>query len=176
MVTLTQEQLDALLTVTPDGDLRVDRRTLVALVSSTLGGDVTPSVSVSRADYAVDDDGSPVLETRSATGLWWVPDEHDEAVVGVWLVDGRAFTVTEEGITLSPVALDESIVARATAAAGAVPCDKPIRTFVVRDARVTRPQDLLEDGDMPAFDAGELGVVLVIPIGAEKALMRRFNC
>lgn len=176
MLTLTQEQLDALLTILPNGDLRLDRQTLAQLVAQALDTDATPRVALTGMDYAEDDNHAPVPDTRAATGVWWVADEHDEAMVGTWTVDGRAMTVAEEGITLSPVAEDESLVARATRAAEAVPADKPIKVFVTRDGRITRPHDLLDDEDLAAFEAGKLGVVMVMPLGGDKAIMRRHNC
>lgn len=193
LLCLSETELDAAVAIRDGGEIVVGRDAVVRLVAKALGTDAVPRVAVTKADYAETADGSPLPETRSAAGIWWVPDEEDDAEVGVWSLDGLAFSVTQEGLTDAPISEDQSCIDRACRAVASGYPDgevtelglvrgtvdgnaKSVRVFAVRDARITRVEDLLSPDELGRFRAGALGVALVLDIGGGKALLRKHDC
>lgn len=193
LLSLSQVELDASVAIRDGGDIEVDRDSIAGLVGRALGTDAIPRIALTKADYAETADGAPVPETRSAAGIWWVPDEEDDAEVGTWSLDGLAFSVTQVGLQDAPVSEDQSLVDRACRAVasgypdgevaelglvrGAVDGNaKDIRVFAVRDPRVNRVEDLLSPDELARYRAGTLGVAVVLDIGGGKALVRKHDC
>jgi hypothetical protein len=170
-----------------DGSIVVDTDAVARLLSKSLGL-VGIRVGVSNADYLQHEDATPEPDTRTATGIWWHSHGDDTALIGGFIIEGRAMTITTEGESESPVAESIDVVDRATKAIASqyegaeiletglfkftAPAGEGLaRVVVTRDHRVRRPQDVLDPDELEAFGAGSLGFVIVQLIGGEKALV-----
>lgn len=193
LLTLNDDEAEDAIRIESDGTPVADGSVVASLVARALGLDAAPRIAVTMVDYAQSASGEPVPSTRTATGIYWIPDGHDHAMMGTWTLDGSAFTVVEQGLVEPPVAQDPALIARATSAVasgyadgrvveaglasatvrGSVRC---IRVFVLRDARVTRPEDLLSTEEMSRLRDGSLGFATVLDIGGGKAIVRKHEC
>jgi hypothetical protein len=187
LVHLEPLELDAIAIIGDAGVLGVDTDALAKRVSKVIGS-IGVRVAVSNADYLQHGDGTPESGTRTVSGMWWLSHGDDTALVGGFIIDGLAMTVTTEGETESPLAEDNEILARATRGiasqyAGSevlgngvvrVPAQsgqKPVRVVVTRDYRIRRPQDLLGSDELDEFDNGRLGLAVFQVVGGSKALV-----
>lgn len=191
LVKLSDAQVAAIFRVLPDGALDVDMSEVSAHIADADDVPSEPRCALMSADYLRDAEGVRVEGTFKASGLWWVSDEHDEAIVGTWMVDGRAMTVLEEGLRDAPVSDDQSLLSRATRVIAAeypaaeavseslirLPGSTPsqIRVTVARDPRIVRPQDLLDAVELSAYEDGRLGVAVVQLTGDGTALTRKYG-
>ena len=122
------------------------------------------------------------------SGIWWHPKGDDTALIGGFIIEGHALSITTEGEGESPLAEGAEVIERATKAIASqhegsevlepglfqVPSltgEKPVRVVVTRDYRIRRPQDLLDAGELAEFSAGRLALVIVQMIGGDKALV-----
>ena len=189
LLALTQDELDGSLVLGASRTLVVLREALGSLVERAVG-DGPVVVAVSVADYSQTAAGEAVLDTRSAKGLWWVPRGHDTALVGTWVIDGRAMTVETEAERLAPIAEDVELLERATrrVAEDLVGADfvrpgvlftdggqRTVRVVVTRDARVSRPEDLLTPEELESHRAGVLGLASVFVGSRGLALVRKIG-
>ncbi|PKQ16713.1 MAG: hypothetical protein CVT67_02785 [Actinobacteria bacterium HGW-Actinobacteria-7] len=123
-----------------------------------------------------------------ASGIWWHSKGDDTALIGGFIIEGYAMTITTEGERECPVAESVDIIDRATRAIAsqyegaeivdtglfkfiAPAGEKPVRVVVTRDHRVRRPQDILDPGECELLDADSLGLSIVQLVGGEKALV-----
>lgn len=193
LLKLDKHELDRAVRIASDGAVRIDTSFVATLVARCLDTDATPHIAVSVVDYAETPSGEPVPETRVAAGIYWIPDEEDAAEVGRWSLDGSAFSTQAEGLKDSPVSEDASLINRATRAIASSyenarvvepstvltavdDGELRVRVFAIRDARVSRPEDLLAADESAEHHAGRLGVATVLLIGGGKALVRKYGC
>lgn len=187
LVHLGPEELDRIVMISDDGDIRVDTTILARVVSRTVGF-LGVRVGVAGVDYSQHEDGTPEPATRTASGIWWHSHGDDTATIGGFVIDGLAMTVTTEGEDESPVAESDEVIDRATKAIasqyeggevvgpGLIEIPGPsgmrrARVVVTRDHRVRRPQDLLDTEELAALHLREFGLVIVQLIGGSKALV-----
>lgn len=187
LVQLQPAELDAIVPIRNGGEIDADADALAKLISRVIRL-VGVRVGVSGADYYEDMDRAAEPSTRSANGIWWLPHGDDTALIGGFVVDGLAMTVTTEGEGEAPLAEGVEILDRATKAIasqheGAVIVEpglfevpfpagvKPVRLVVTRDHRIRRPQDALSADEFSALETDRLAFVIVQLIGGEKALV-----
>lgn len=187
MLTLGENELDGAISIGDDGSIDVDTDVLARLISRAVGL-LGIRVGVASVDYLQHEDGAPELATRSASGIWWHSHGDDTAMIGGFLIDGLAMTVTTEGEGESPVAESVGVIDRATKAiatqhegaevvdSGLIEVPRPTeaqraRVVVTRDYRVRRPQDLLKTDELREYQLNRFGIVIVQLIGGDKALV-----
>lgn len=189
LIALKQGQLDDLAPIAADGSMNVDTDILAAILIKALE---VPFVrlAVSSADYDQHDDGTPEPATRAITGIWWLSHGDDRALIGGFIIEGRALTISTEGEGESPLAEGIDILDRATGAIASqypgsevvdtgsvrarLPAEmKPVRVVVTRDYRIRRPQDVLSLNQCRELKAGRLGLAIVQVIGGDKALVMK---
>ncbi|KAF0209328.1 MAG: hypothetical protein FD171_53 [Actinobacteria bacterium] len=187
LVQLQPGELDCIATIGDDGELVIDTEAVASCLSRAMRL-VGIRVGVAGADCLRHGDGTPEPATRNLTGIWWLYHGDDTALVGGFVVDGLAMTITTEGEGEAPLAEGVEIIGLATRAIASqydgaemvdvglvkVPSpsgEKPVRVAVTRDHRIRRPQDILSAGELRNFESGQLGLVIVQLIGAEKALV-----
>lgn len=189
LINLSDAQVAAMFRVLPDGGLDVDMSEVCERIAEVQDIPCQPRCALISADYLQDANGVPTEGTFTASGLWWVPDEHDEAIVGTWNVERLMLSITEEGLVDAPVSEDQSLLSRASRAVaetvnGTVDSNgfveyvgddasaRRVAVAVVRDARVARPQDYLSSELAREFGRGRLEAASVLLVGDGKALVR----
>ena len=187
LVRLTQDQLEELAPIAGDGSISVSLETLTRLLSKPLQC-VGLRASVASVDYLQHDTGEPETGTRALSGIWWLSHGDDTSLIGGFVVDGRAMTITTEGENESPLAESIEVLDRATRAIASqydgatvvrpgdfqVPLIRGVklaRVVVTRDHRIRRPQDILTGSELAGLNAGHLGLAVVQTIGGNKALV-----
>lgn len=187
LVHLEAGQLDEIVAIGVDGSVDVSTEALARVISKELGV-LGVRVAVSNADYLQHEDGSPEPATRTVSGIWWHPKGDDTALIGGFIIEGHALSITTEGEGESPLVEGAEVIERATKAIASqhegsevlepglfrVPSltgGKPVRLVVTRDHRIRRPQDLLDAVEWVEFDAGILALAIVQMIGGGKALV-----
>ena len=187
LIHLESGEVDAIIRFVGDGSVDAGREALARVLSKHVGS-VGLRVAVSNVDYLQHEDGTPELGTRTAAGIWWLPKGDDTSLIGGFVIEGHALTITTEGEGESPLAEDAEFIDRATRAIasqyegsevlepGLMQVSEPsgskrARVFVTRDHRVRRPQDLLDPGELASLGEGRLGLVIVQMIGGGKALV-----
>lgn len=187
LVHLEPAELDNIATINTEGSLDIDTGAVAKVVGRSLGL-VGVRVAVDSADYLQREDGTPEPDTRTVSGIWWHSRGDDTALIGGFIIEGQALTVTTEGEGESPLAEDIEVIDRATKAIASqyegaeivetglvrVPGatdGKPARVVVTRDHRVRRPQDILTADAYVAFQGGGFGLAIVQTIGGGKALV-----
>lgn len=187
LVHLDAHQLNSVMLIESDRSIVVSTDALARLLSKSLGL-VGIRVGVSNADYLQQEHGTPEADTRTISGVWWHPHGDDTALIGRFIIEGHALTITTEGEGESPLAECIDIIDRATRAIasqyeGAEIVDtglirvlgpsgvKAARVVVTRDHRVRRPEDVLVGDEFGEFRGNRFGLVIVQLIGGEKALV-----
>ena len=187
LVRLTQAQLNTIAPIQEDGSIGVNSEALSRLIAKHLGV-VGIRTGVGAVDYCQRDDGTPEPATRSLSGIWWHPQVADTALIGGFIIDGLAMTISTEGEGESPFAEDQDILQRATSAiASQYPSSevarpgvlrlktvagvKTARVVVTRDHRIRRPEDLLSPEELSEFRVGKMGLAIMQMIGGGKALV-----
>lgn len=187
LVHLESDKLDAVTCLAGDGSIDVDTCTLARMLSRHTGL-AGLRVAVSNVDYLQHEDGTPEPGTRTAAGIWWLPKGDDTSLIGGFIIEGHALTITTEGEGESPLADDSEVIDRTTRAiasqyedsevlkpglmqVGEPSGSKQARVLVTRDHRIRRPQDLLSPDEVEQLSAGDIGLVIVQMIGGGKALV-----
>lgn len=187
LVHLGRDELDRVITIEADGSVTADTDVLANAISRALGV-LGVRVALAALDYLQHEDRTPEADTRSASGIWWKSHGNDTALIGGFIIDGHAMTMTTEGEGESPLAESDEIVDRATRAIASqyqgaeivgtglinIPGPsggKAARVVVTRDYRVRRPQDVLGRDEVLKYDGDHLGLAIVQVIGGEKALV-----
>lgn len=194
LVTLSQEQLDAVAPIAEDGSITVVRDALFGVLDEALGTTLT-GLAVSSVDYSQYGDGTPEPDTRTVKGIAWTSVGDNRCRKWSFHTDGKAMSVTDEGEHRCPICEDAELVARGiiaiadqyegtaidernnrltvTLPSGEV---KKARVVVTHDPRVLRPEDVLDnDMELMAYRAGTLGVVIVLPRDGGQALVRKMG-
>jgi len=194
LINLTQQQLDTIAPINPDGVMVADTDALAIILAQSIG---VPEVQVAlnRVDYDQHEDGTPEPDTRTVRGICWLPLGHDDRChKWSFRADGRALSTTDEHEQPCPISEDASLMARAiTAIADSYPDSeiddrtarisiflpsgghKLVRVVVTQDPRVIRPEDTIEGLELIAHKAGRLAVVMVTPAENGQALVRKFG-
>lgn len=184
---LDSSELDAVAVIGDDGALQLDTDALAKLISKAVGA-VGIRVAVSSADYLQHGDGTVEPATRTFSGIWWLSNGDDTALIGGFIVEGLAMTITPEGEGEAPLTESAEIVDRATRAIASQyegseivetglarltgPAgEKLARVVVTRDYRIRRPQDILNAAELLEFNDGHLGLAIVQVVGGNKALV-----
>lgn len=187
LVPLLQSDIEQLLPVSDTGLMTVDRPKLSRLISRALGL-AGLRTAVSAIDYCEDSQGRPIQGTASISGVWWLPHGDDTALVGSFVLDALALSVSEEGERDAPLVEASGLVqAVATAVLSeysssgprsdglfrvSVPeGEKLVRVVATRDYRIRRAEDILSSEEMVLFDRGAMGLVVVQLVGDGKALV-----
>ncbi len=187
LVRLSDASLDAILHIRGDGSTLTDIEALALALGDAMASPV-PKVALESADYLVDAEGNAVPGTRTAKGVWWLPSGPNRAEVGTWAINDHALSVKSEAEKEAPVSDDLDLIERATKAVALDVADadivrpgvifhsngtRRVRVFAIHDARVCRPEDLLTTEELEAYNAGVLGLALLLPMKDGTALVRK---
>ena len=187
LVHLDRSDVDRIITIKNDGSVVADTNALSAVIARSLGV-LGVRVAISSLDYLQTEAGAPEPDTRAASGVWWHSHGDDTALIGGFIIEGHAMTITTEGEGESPLAEGVEIIDRATKAiasqyggaeiveTGLMKVPRPsgvraVRVVVTRDYRVRRPQDILGNDEFLEYGGDCLGLAIVQVIGGEKALV-----
>lgn len=190
---LTHEQLEGIAPIAEDGRITVNTDALSGLLGEVLKV-AFPDVALSSVDYAQHPDGTPEPDTRTLKGICWVSLGSNRCRKWSFRTDGLALSTTEEGEHPCPISEDADLVARAIIAiADSYPETiidernnrltvllpsgetKKARVVLIHDARVVRPEDVLDGLEAIAYQAGTLGVAMVNPTPSGQAIVRKFG-
>jgi hypothetical protein len=187
LVHLDRSDVDRVITIKSDGAVVADTSAISALIARALGV-LGAEVAIASLDYLQAEGGTPEPDTRTASGIWWHSKGDDTALIGGFVIEGHAMTITTEGEGESPIAESAVVISRATRAIASqyegaeivdtglfkfmAPTEEKLaRVVVTRDYRVRRPHDILDPNEFEAFAEGSLGFAIVQVIGGEKALV-----
>jgi hypothetical protein len=194
LVTLLQEQLDSIAPIDENGVITADTEALAIILAESIGVDDV-MVAISSIDYDQHEDGTPEPNTRTVKGICWQSLEHDD-LCHKWSFrsDGRALSITDEKEQPCPISENADLIARAIIAIAdshpdtvidernnrlTIPLPngemKKVRVVVTQDPRVMRPEDVVEGLELIAYQAGTLGVVMVMPNKDGQALVRKIG-